>query len=211
MKNSYRKFNISERKECCQMVFQNIHRSIARYCVKGITCVGGSMYECAGVEVEERVVTSPLCGGEARGVRSRVWCTCAADRVVSRWPYTPAGLALCRSPHTVPFTSRTNGHPPVPVFATTRISFLSLFRVIYVSTLWTPTLLVHHLLSQSSRLTRRIDMRQPRDVVSTIKYLTWLEFFQYTLLPRISQVTCILCIICLSLREWIERSLDRQT
>ncbi|CAH4033800.1 unnamed protein product [Pieris brassicae] len=38
---------------------------------------------------------------------------------------------------------------------------------IYAIILWTPTLLVHHLLSQSARLTRRIDMRQARDVVST--------------------------------------------
>lgn len=78
--------------------------------------------------------------------------------------------------HSVPFTSaRTNGHGNrySPERGYRRV-FVP--RGIYVSTLWTPTLLVHHLLSQSSRLTRQIDMRQARDYVSIQIFTSILNF-----------------------------------
>lgn len=53
-------------------------------CVKGITCEDGK----SRARVAGPVVTSQRCGGRGRargsGARTRVWCTCAADRVVSR-------------------------------------------------------------------------------------------------------------------------------
>lgn len=113
----------------------------------------------------ERDVTA----GRGRGARPRVWCTCA-DRLGSRWPRATrlASVPCCRSEYSTPFTSaRLRGlHYRYSLKRGYHCNFCACG--IYVSILWTPTLLVHHLLSQSSRLTRRIDMRQARDIVSII-------------------------------------------
>lgn len=86
-------------------------------------------------------------------------------RVASRWPSIQSKCPRCRSHSSFHFCTFKRSREPV--FAWTRIpSLVFVPRGIYDSTLWTPTLLVHHLLSQSSRLTRQIDMRQARDYVS---------------------------------------------
>lgn len=106
----------------------------------------------------------------AAAARSRVWCTCAAAPLASfqgdpqfaeQVFYVFDGIVR-RSFHfcTIP-------RSPIYRYSPKRgYNYYLYTSEIYDSTLWTPTLLVHHLLSQSSRLTRQIDMRQARDIVS---------------------------------------------
>lgn len=140
---------------------------------------------------ERRGEETPV-GGRAwrhavrRGGRPRVWCTCAPLQG------DPQLIASARVvAHSVPFTSaRSNGHDNrySPERGYHRVFVPS---GIYDSILWTPTLLVHHLLSQSSRLTRRIDMRQARDYVSTTSNIWQILKFSNTL----TSVSCVSKVI----------------
>lgn len=123
-----------------------------------VTSLGRAVLPRSGVCVAE-------CGAAEV---ERVWCTCAASRVASRWPSTRQVFCVARTT-ILRFLSLLNGFAGVviPVFARTRILFLSCAQSIFESILWSATFLVYHLLSQSARLTSGIDMRQARDIVST--------------------------------------------
>lgn len=125
-------------------------------------------------------LTSHDASARGRGEEGR---GCGAHALaVSRWPLT---TSVPRSRLTfVPFTCYLLTIPSNGLESRRTGIRLNGYHIfvpsgIYDIKLWAPTLLVHHLLSQSARLTRRIDMRQARDVVSTQMSIFTLNIKKY--------------------------------
>lgn len=147
-------------------------------CVKDITCETSRGARRAA-RVRGKVGSDVMAAwgaGQGQGTEERQGCgahaplSASSSFQLSRWPSISWTIRSRRDRHvlvlySVPFTSERTTVTDTGIRLNADI-FYCVPGGIYAITLWTPTFLVHHLLSQSARLTRPIDMRQARDVVS---------------------------------------------
>lgn len=186
MEHDERFWNVSQAFKSCVI--------LALCCVKGVTWSEGRR-AAVGAPGAGRDVTRAR--GAAEGVPRPAGAH--APRRASRWPsQSPTPSECPRCIHAESFLSLLH---KLLVPAANRYSLERGYRPrltpggLYDSTLWTPTLVVHHLLSQSLRLTRRIDMRQARDIVSswTPNICRKRKIFQYlsvcTFIQRVGKST----------------------